>query len=345
MVRAGAPAERCGTLADEPSVKESLLYDHLRVSLPAWAYKPAPDYWGALELEPSSIEVWGGGFEGVAPGEHTLVVEASETFQLDPDRGRPERLDEEAPRWIRKRLGDERVAVERVALGDRRLRAYAPRLAAPVAVPRSKRVTVAAVLVAHPDSSLQWVEVQIDAAAVERSRAACVGLGERVLASLEAGPKRLDRRGRTRVFRPVANGRDVVVDAPEGAVLLHDRGEDWNTYQLVRLRPLPEEPDFLRAVVDLYPSRNKPPTKTARGRLFGKEFWWRGERAPDRSYDLAVRVIPDDSLPHASFIDDHTYRLATEEPLYLVLVAFAPTPERVAELRGIAETIRLVPQS
>ncbi len=285
--RAGAkPAASKPDAKPEASKGEpvDLLAGRLRVGpFPHSRALPAPKDGPTLEEE-SRVVVDAGG-EG-------LAVVAKETFQLDPDRFAPEAdakpnpgtLDEEAPKFLKATFpNEEALEITPVEIGEAKLRAYAARPKEPNAPPGQDVALVLALLVAHPDGTLQSVTFHVKGEMVRvatgNALVGCTRLAERVAQTIVAGPRALEKSAGTRQLLPIAEGKDLVVRVPDDYVAV--KGDD--VVRLYKLRPLSLYAGNIAVVVG--PKRDGRPQEegagdAVAGKLLGRDVKWQRKTLP-----------------------------------------------------------------
>lgn len=274
--------------ASEPASTEApldLLGGRLRVGpLPRSRALPSPKDGPTLEEE-SRLVVDAGG-EG-------LAIVTKELFQLDPDRYAPEAdakpspgtLDEEAPKFLKATFpNEEALEITPVEIGEAKLRAYAARPKEPNAPPGQDVALALALLVAHPDGTLQSVAFHVKGEMVRvatgNALVGCTRLAERVASTIVAGPRALERTAGTRHLLGIPGGdKELVVRVPEDYVAV--KGEDL--VRLYKLRPLSLYAGNVAVV--LGPKRDSRPTEdgggeAVSGKLLGRDVKWQKKTLP-----------------------------------------------------------------
>lgn len=286
LVLGKAKAARCEGLkiAAPSAARGDLLAGRLGVALPTGARPLAAPDDGPAEEEESRIVLEG---KSVA-----MAVMAKETFQLDPDRFAPEAdakpnpgtLDEEAPKFLKATFpNEEALEITPVEIGEAKLRAYAARPKEPNAPPGQDVALVLALLVAHPDGTLQSVTFHVKGEMVRvatgNALVGCTRLAERVAQTIVAGPRALEKSAGTRQLLPIAEGKDLVVRVPDDYVAV--KGDD--VVRLYKLRPLSLYAGNIAVVVG--PKRDGRPQEegagdAVAGKLLGRDVKWQRKTLP-----------------------------------------------------------------
>lgn len=219
-----------------------------------------------------------------AAGEGLAIV-AKETFQLDPDRFAPEAdakspgtLDEEAPKFLKATFpNEEALEIVPVEIGDAKLRAYVARPKEPNAPPGQDVALVLALLVAHPDGTLQSVAFHVKGEMVRvatgNALVGCTRLAERIASTIAAGPRALEKTSGTRHVMPVDGGKELTVRVPDDYVAVKGEG----VARLYKLRPLSLYAGSIAVVVG--PKRDGQPKEegggdAVTGKLLGRDVKW-----------------------------------------------------------------------
>lgn len=357
LVRDATAAAACGALPADLSKATPLLGDRLLVKLAPGAQVGARP-WGVMGAptaneQETRVMLGGGASAGKAPGDEAFVVLARETWQLDPDRVSADRaaglgsLDEEAAKFLRATYADAAgpagVDVEPVALGDPRVRAYAARPTSPAPRPGADAALVLALLVAHPDATLQSVGFYVTPGLARASAAGCVAFAERVGATLAVGSRALELGAGRRALSPVSPTEAVGLTLPADWVVVHDRGPDFDTWRAIPMRPLGRFAGQVVVSIDPYPDRSVPPEATLAepGTLLGKAVTWRGKR--DASGGFFTVTTPLASGPRLVPVGGGA-AIAHDDTRYAQVVVAARDPKQLDEFRKVAETLAVGPR-
>jgi hypothetical protein len=303
LVRDPSAAVRCGKLDGKLAADATLIAGRMKLRVPAGAGSIARAYDVMSSPAPPEEEerlVLGGGQSvGKDPGDEAFVILGAETWQLDPDRAtveadaivHPGTLDDEAPKFLHAVFAPD-LDVEPVAVADPGMRVYAGRPKTVAAQPGADAALVLALLVALPDATLDTVAFYVTPSLA--SNAGCVGLAERIGASLATGPRPLDRAAGERSLGRVATGA-LSIRAPADYVVVHQPGPDFDTYKLFYLRALSLYPGTITISVDRYADGNAGADGSARepGTLLGKPVEWRGTRTARGGVLIATRQLGD----------------------------------------------------
>ncbi len=329
---AAAPAPAPAPEQSSTDAPVDLLSGRLRLGpLPRSRALPPPKDGPTLEEE-SRLVVDAGG-EG-------LAIVTKELFQLDPDRYAPEpdakptpgTLDEEAPKFLKATFpNEESLEITPVEIGEAKLRAYAARPKEPNAPPGQDVALALALLVAHPDGTLQSVAFHVKGEMVRvatgNALVGCTRLAEKVARTITSGPRALERSAGTRHLLGVPGGdKELVARVPDDYVAV--KGEDF--VRLYKLRPLSLYAGNVAVAVG--PKKDSRPTEdgggdAVPGKLLGRDVTWQKKTLPKGGGWL-----------HAS------------EPLEPGGATFADVlvktrqAKMLDEMQKVAETIALVPR-
>lgn len=340
LVLGGPASVKCGriTKPEKDAELSEMLGGRLKVRAPAGAKMPAvprdPRSEGPSAEEESRLVV----DEPAKAKEHdriALAIVAKETFQLDPDMyeadpdapSKPGPLDVEAPKFLKATMGSEEpFDVIPVEIGEAKLRAYAARPAHPNAPPGKDTALVLGLLVAQEDGTLESVAFYVRGEAVRNATGTdlvgCTRLAERVASTITPGPRKLDRNAGQRHVADVAPDQELVVSVPADYVVVPTGGGA----KVTKLRPLSLYAGSIAiAVAD---EKKTPPASEsiARGTLLGHPTEWRGQATPKGGFYFAAEPI--DPTAPSKFAE--------------VLVKATRQAKALDEMRGVAETLRMV---
>jgi len=342
IVRDPAASTACGKLATTLASDAPLLADRLRIRVPA-GVNLAPRAYNIMSSptppeEESRVMLGGGASAGTAPGDSAFVILAQETWQLDTDRARAEAdapvqpgpLDEEARKFLHATTGDDSLDVARVRVADAAVRIYAGRPSVVKARDGADAALVLALLVALPDATLQRISFYVSPELA--GQPGCTRFADRIADTLAIGPRKLERAGGVRSLHPVSPTQALAITLPEDYVAVHQPGPDFDTYKLLRLRPLSLYPGSITVSVDAHPDRDVPPgTVPEKGTLLGRPVTWHAQRSPRGGVMVATQPLAAGKSSDRRFVQ--VTIIATRQAKFL------------DEFRRVAESLALVPRS
>jgi hypothetical protein len=338
LVLGNAKSAKCGKLTKGTEADNTeLLAGRLRVRAPAGWKVPAPLPDGPSPEEESRIVVEG--------DKLSLAIVARETFQLDPDLYeaepdspvKPGTLDVEAPKFLKATFfggsttTDDRpeVAPVEIGVGPTKLRAYAARPRRPNAPPGQDTALVLALLVAQEDGPLQSVAFYVRGETVRNATGTdlvgCTRFAERIAATLQPGPRKLERARGVRKVADVSTDGELTVTVPEDYVAIPAGAG----VRLVKLRPLSQYAGSISVVVGQADDEKKKVLEgadaTAAGKLLGRPIEWRGKTTPKGGFLYASEPIESDKGKTAE-----------------VLIKATREQKALDEMRQVAETLAVV---
>jgi len=322
-----APAE-CGATPADLSAATPLLLTRLWVVAPARAV--------ALRT-PNDAEDTRLRLDGGDAGPPRFLVRARETWRVRNGPSEGAAFDAEVAGFLQRSFAQEVVgdlAIERVALRDPNVRAYAARPTSHQLAPGRADVLVLALLVEHTDGTFQSIGFYASEPMARANAAACVALAERVGSSVTLGNRTIDRSPGRRTLEspsPRSPGEGIGLTVPRDWVLLHHRDGLPDVWRALPLRPLGAPSGHAYVVVSLDGAPHVSPVRDGRevpGRVFEQPMSWLSTTTSTGSSLFAsVPIAPTSAAAPSS-----------PRPRAEIMVE-ARDPAALDELRAVAETL------
>lgn len=332
LVLGSARSAKCGPFAKGGEGEEAeLLAGRLRVRAPAGFKVPAPLADAPPIEEESRV---------VAEGRKlSLAIVARETFQLDPDLYEPEAdapnkpgsLDVEAAKFLKATFPTEEpleITPVEIGSGATKMRAYAARPPRPNAPPGKDTALVLALLLAQDDGTLESVGFYVRGETVRNATGAdlvgCTRLAERIGASLQPGPRKLERAPGRRHVADLWNEEELAVTVPADYVAVSAP----TGARLIKLRPLSLYAGSISFSIGNGGDKKVPEgaDATVPGRLLGRPAEWRGRTSPKGGFFFAAEPL--DAKDQGKIVE--------------ILVKATRQAKMLDEMRGVAETLALL---
>lgn len=125
---------------------------------------------------------------------------------------------------------------------------------------------------------------------------------------------------------------DAAITLPENYVAVHQPGPDFDTYKLLRLRPLSLYPGSVTVSVDAHPDRDVPPgAAPEKSTLLGRPVTWHAQRSPRGGAMVATQPLAAGKSSDRRFVQ--VTIIATRQARFL------------DEFRRVAESLARVPRA
>jgi hypothetical protein len=178
----------------------------------------------------------------------------------------------------------------------------------------------AALFVAHPDGSMQSIELHGNEPAVH-DRGALTAFAGRLAGGIHPGRRRLGLVQGTKVFTIYRHGPELRLDLPAQALATEQEGEDSETYTIEPLRPMGGEGGRIEIRIGGHPDEAPHGRHLARGRLLDHDVQWSPE-----SPDTGGKVL-------------RTSFATSDFPVSITITA--PAQAQIDALKTIVESMRL----
>ncbi|HVR84675.1 MAG TPA: hypothetical protein VMU54_10215 [Planctomycetota bacterium] len=145
--------------------------------------------------------------------------------------------------------------------------------------PSTEAVFVLGLFSAREDGTVQYVVFYFNPKAAEDA-AGCRELARKAAGTLEAGARVLARESGTRVLEELADGKQCVLDVPEGFTVTVKKGPDFQVASVLKIVPLGETGPSLNAYFGGHPRFQyeredaRPAITKSDGKLLGQATEW-----------------------------------------------------------------------